>query len=96
MQIRETWILGDCCKVVKVLAHNNSTKPKPYVRAKHDAWASLENMERDLAMEKYIENLKQIIETMNFSADVEKFMEVVRKRCLYTANICSLGIGSLL
>jgi len=46
-------------------------------RAKHDAWASLGNLDRNSSMEKYIEHLKQIIETMNFSADVERFMEAL-------------------
>jgi len=46
-------------------------------RAKHDAWASLGSMDREQAMQGYIEALSQIIETMNFSADVETFMEVL-------------------
>jgi len=46
-------------------------------RAKHDAWAGLGDLNRSTAMEKYIEKLKQIIETMNHSADVEKFMEAL-------------------
>jgi len=46
-------------------------------RAKHDAWAALGNLDSHSAMEKYIENLKQIVETMNYSADVEKFMEAL-------------------
>ena len=48
-----------------------------FSRAKHDAWARLGSMERTTAMSKYIENLKQIIETMNFSPDVENFMEAL-------------------
>eukprot|EP00090_Calanus_glacialis_P006849 TRINITY_DN15356_c0_g1_i1.p1 TRINITY_DN15356_c0_g1~~TRINITY_DN15356_c0_g1_i1.p1 ORF type:complete len:533 (-),score=131.88 TRINITY_DN15356_c0_g1_i1:427-2025(-) len=46
-------------------------------RAKHDAWSSLGTLDRNTAMEKYIENLKQIVETMNYSADVEMFMEAL-------------------
>ena len=46
-------------------------------RAKFDAWSSLGSMERSTAMSKYVENLEKIIETMNFSPDVENFMEAV-------------------
>ena len=46
-------------------------------RAKHDAWAGLGLMTRDTAMTKYIDNLKSIVETMNFSPDVENFMETL-------------------
>eukprot|EP00092_Neocalanus_flemingeri_P002532 GFUD01002709.1.p1 GENE.GFUD01002709.1~~GFUD01002709.1.p1 ORF type:complete len:121 (-),score=31.93 GFUD01002709.1:307-669(-) len=46
-------------------------------RAKHDAWASLGNLDGTSAREKYIDNLKQIIETINFSTEVEKFMEAL-------------------
>jgi len=46
-------------------------------RAKHEAWAKLGDMDRNTAMENYIEALKQIIETINFNADVEKFIEVL-------------------
>ena len=46
-------------------------------RAKHDAWAGLGNMARDIAMTKYIDNLKSIVETMNFSPDVENFIETL-------------------
>ena len=45
-------------------------------RAKHDAWLKLGGMGKEEAMEEYIEALKQIIETMNFTEDVEKFIEV--------------------
>lgn len=46
-------------------------------RAKHDAWAALGSMARDTAMTKYIDNLKAIVETMNFSPDVENFIEAL-------------------
>jgi len=46
-------------------------------RAKHDAWAQLGDMDKHTAMENYVEALKQIIETINFNADVEKFIEVL-------------------
>ena len=46
-------------------------------RAKHDAWAGLGSMTRDAAMSKYVDNLKSIVETMNFSPDVENFMEAL-------------------
>ena len=46
-------------------------------RAKHDAWAALGSMTRDTAMTKYIDNLKSIVETMNFSPDVENFIEAL-------------------
>ena len=47
-------------------------------------------MDRETAMGKYIENLKQIIETMNFNADVERFMEVkVQNYSIHTDHNCS-------
>jgi len=46
-------------------------------RAKHDAWVALGSMARDTAMTKYIDNLKAIVETMNFSPDVENFIEAL-------------------
>ena len=74
MQIRKTWILGHCGKVGCLM--NLKQYNHAYFRAKHDAWSSLGNLDRNTAMEKYIENLKQIVETMNYSSDVEMFMEV--------------------
>lgn len=49
----------------------------PIGRAKHDAWAALEDTSREEAMNGYVDALMQIIETMNFSADVESFMEML-------------------
>jgi acyl-CoA-binding protein len=49
---------------------------RTFSRAKHDAWAGLGAMAGERAKEGYIEALKRIIETMNFSPDVEKFIEV--------------------
>jgi len=46
-------------------------------RAKYDAWTELGTMEKTTAMTKYVDNLKQIIEAMNFSQDVENFMEAL-------------------
>jgi len=46
-------------------------------RAKHDAWAHLGQMTSNQAKIGYIDALKQIIETMNFNADVEKFIEAL-------------------
>jgi len=46
-------------------------------RAKYDAWTELGTMEKTTAMTKYVDNLKQIIEAMNFSHDVENFMEAL-------------------
>ena len=46
-------------------------------RSRHDAWSRLGSMSKTAAMTKYVENLEKIIETMNFSPDVENFMEAV-------------------
>ena len=46
-------------------------------RAKHDAWAGLGDMGQAEAKAKYVDNLKQIVEAMNFSPDVENFMEAL-------------------
>jgi len=49
----------------------------PIGRAKHDAWATLQNMSSVEAKEGYVKLLSQIVETMQMSADVETFMEVL-------------------
>lgn len=46
-------------------------------RAKYDAWKSLKNMDKNTAMVKYIDLIKQFIETMTFSSEVEGFMETI-------------------
>merc|ERR1719285_1446489 len=46
-------------------------------RAKYDAWCRLGEMDKDEAKEGYVDTLKQIIETMNFTEDVENFIEAL-------------------
>ncbi len=55
-------------------------EPKPSFwdvvnRAKWDAWHKLGDMAEEEAMQRYVEELKQIIETMPFSEQVSDFME---------------------
>jgi len=57
-------------------------QPKPAFwavvnKAKWDAWKNLGNMPKDEAMKSYVEELKQIVETMSFSEDVASFMHVL-------------------
>ena len=46
-------------------------------RAKWDAWHKLGDMSSEQAMKSYVEDLKEIIETMSFSADVADFMSTL-------------------
>jgi len=58
----------------------NEPKPAFYAvvnKAKWDAWKSLGNMPKEEAMKNYVEELKQIVETMSFSEDVANFMHVL-------------------
>jgi len=43
-------------------------------RLKYDAWAKLGDMPSEVAKEKYVEELKQIAETMSYTENVAKFM----------------------
>lgn len=57
-------------------------QPKPAFwavinKAKWDAWKNLGNMPKEEAMMGYVEELKQIVETMSFSEDVANFMHVL-------------------
>ncbi|KAA0191909.1 hypothetical protein HAZT_HAZT004726 [Hyalella azteca] len=58
------------------------TEPKPpfyqvIAGYKWRAWNSLGNISKEEAMEKYVAELKKIIETMSYSADVASFMEAL-------------------
>ena len=61
------------------------------VRHKYDAWSSLGEMTPTTAKEQYIDALKQIIETINLNADVEKFIEVhpylLTQLCIYFCQV---------
>lgn len=46
-------------------------------KAKWDAWKSLGDMPKEEAMGKYVDELKQIIETMSFTESVSKFVEIL-------------------
>jgi len=43
-------------------------------KAKWDAWASKKNFTKEEAMEKYVNELRQIIETMSFTENVQNFV----------------------
>lgn len=49
----------------------------PVARTKYDAWASLGFMSKNKAMDMYVELLKQIIETMSYTPEVEAFIETL-------------------
>uniref|UniRef100_A0A182JXK8 Actin-related protein 5 n=1 Tax=Anopheles christyi TaxID=43041 RepID=A0A182JXK8_9DIPT len=44
-------------------------------RAKWDAWNRLGDMEKEVAMQKYVDELKKIVETMSYTDNVANFME---------------------
>jgi len=57
-------------------------QPKPAFwavinKAKWDAWKNLGNMPKEEAMKNYVDELKQIVETMSFTEDVASFMHVL-------------------
>lgn len=59
---------------------NNQPKPSFWAvitKAKWDAWKCLGNMPKEEAMKKYVDELKQIIETMSYSDSVANFMHVL-------------------
>lgn len=56
--------------------------PKPSIwyyssRIKWNAWNELGNMEKEVAMEKYVEELTKVIETMSYNENVSKFMSLI-------------------
>ncbi|XP_013780803.1 acyl-CoA-binding domain-containing protein 5A-like [Limulus polyphemus] len=62
------------------------TQPRPAFwdvinKAKWDAWNALGEMPREEAMENYVGELKQIIETMSFSDSVAEFMDLIGPVC---------------
>ncbi|XP_046450132.1 acyl-CoA-binding domain-containing protein 5-like [Daphnia pulex] len=62
------------------LGKNNLPKPSFWAvitKAKWDAWKNLGNMPKEEAMKKYVDELKQIIETMSYSENVANFMHVL-------------------
>lgn len=44
-------------------------------RAKWDAWNRLGDMSKEVAMQKYVDELKKIVETMSYTENVANFME---------------------
>lgn len=46
-------------------------------RAKHTAWARLKNMPREEAMQRYVDELHSIVETMSYTDNVATFMQVI-------------------
>ncbi|XP_313787.5 acyl-CoA-binding domain-containing protein 5 isoform X1 [Anopheles gambiae] len=44
-------------------------------RAKWDAWNRLGDMDKEVAMQKYVDELKKIVETMSYTDNVANFME---------------------
>ncbi|GIX72472.1 acyl-CoA-binding domain-containing protein 5 [Caerostris extrusa] len=74
--------------MLKLYAYEKQAKegacyvPKPYVwntveRTKWNAWCSLGNMSREVAMESYIEELTKVIETMSYNEKIAKFMSLM-------------------
>ncbi|XP_055617179.1 uncharacterized protein LOC129762699 [Toxorhynchites rutilus septentrionalis] len=79
----------------KQATHGKCTERRPAFwdvirRAKHDAWNRLGNMPKEVAMQKYVDELKKIVETMSYNDNVANFLEYSSPDLDSSVNISDL------
>lgn len=74
MSPKETTILGYCRKVSSSYWKKPANSKTWNFRTKWDSWSALGDMSKEKAMQLYVDELRQIIETMSFNENVADFV----------------------